>query len=157
MSLKPFFLWCDKLPVSAAIRDSAVIFPAIETVHLLALTVLLGSIVLLSLRLMGKGLAHMPLRSVGALLSPFIGWGLTVMLVSGILLFLSEAEKCYDNPPFFFKMEMLALSIVFHWTVVRRTLRAEKEPGAAPLFATGVVSLILWFGIGVGGRAIGFY
>ncbi len=52
-SLVSFFQWCDDMPISQAIRDSRVAFPIIENFHLFALTVLLGSLVVLSLRQFG--------------------------------------------------------------------------------------------------------
>jgi hypothetical protein len=54
--MRPFFEWCDKLAISEAIRNSKILFPVVETFHLLALTVLLGSVLLVALRLMGSGL-----------------------------------------------------------------------------------------------------
>ena len=143
MSVKDFFEWADALWVSAMIRDSTVLFPIIETVHILALTVFLGSIVLLSMRLMGAGLKQLA------------NWGLATMLASGALLFGSEAVKCYENPPFFFKMGMLAAALLFHFIVMRPTLNAEA--GKLRQMLTGILALLLWFGVGVGGRAIGFY
>lgn len=155
MSVKDFFEWADALWVSAIIRDSSILFPIIETVHILALTVFLGSIVLLSMRLMGAGLKQLPVQKLATTLAPFTNWGLATMLVSGALLFGSEAVKCYENPPFFFKMGMLAAALVFHFAVMRPTLNAEA--GKLRQILTGLLALVLWFGVGVGGRAIGFY
>lgn len=155
MDSKPFFEWADGLALSAWIRDSRVLFPVIEVVHILALTVLLGSIVVLSMRLMGAGLKQIPVKKLAETLAPFTNWGLLTMLLSGSLLFGSEALKCYENPPFFFKMATLALALVFHFTVMRPALKAE--PGRVRAGATAIGALLLWFAVGVGGRAIGFY
>ena len=155
MDSKPFFEWADGLALSAWIRDSRVLFPVIEVIHILALTVLLGSIVILSMRLLGAGLKQIPVKQLGATLAPFTNVGLVTMLLSGALLFGLEALKCYENPPFFFKMAMLALALVFHFTVMRPALQAEASGHRAK--ATAAVALLLWFTVGVGGRAIGFY
>jgi len=153
--MRPFFEWCDKLAVSEAIRNSKILFPVIETFHLLALTVLLGSVLLVGLRLMGSGLRKQSVTAVAAALFPIINWSLAVMLVSGFLLFCSEAIKCYENPPFFFKMTMLAAAIVFHFAVVRPA--ANARVGRVRLVASGMISLVCWFSVAAGGRAIGFY
>ncbi len=155
MSSKPFFEWADGLPLSTWIRDSSVLFPLVEVVHILALTVLLGSIVLLSMRLMGAGLKQLPVKKLATTLAPFTNWALVTMLLSGALLFGSEALKCYENPPFFFKMTMLALALIFHFTVMRPALNADA--GRVRAAATAMGALLLWFAVAVGGRAIGFY
>jgi hypothetical protein len=155
--MRLFFEWCDKLAVSDTIRNSKILFPIVETFHLLALTVLLGSVLLVALRLMGSGLRKQSVTAVAAALFPIINWSLAVMLVSGFLLFCSEAIKCYENPPFFFKMTMLAASVVFHFAVVRPAANARARAGRVRLVASGLTSLVCWFSVAVGGRAIGFY
>ena len=82
---------------------------------------------------------------------------LALMFASGILLFLSEATKCYYSFPFWFKMSSLALAIVFTFTLKSRIIR-QKLGQRYPLLgkATAIVSLGLWFGVAWGGRWIGF-
>ena len=157
LHLLPFFQWCDSTAVGQAIRDSRVLFPIIESVHLFALTVLLGTIIVLNLRLAGFGLRTQAMPLVAGSLAPLTFWSLMTMLASGFLLFCSEALKCYDSPPFFIKMAALFLAIVFHWTVFRRLVNSSAEPGRARAFVTAAVSMILWFGVATAGRAIGFY
>ena len=79
------------------------------------------------------------------------------MLVSGFLLFSSEAIKCYENPPFFFKMAMLAASLLIQFFVVRPIVQPGREPRRPRAAAIGVVSILSWFLVAAGGRAIGFY
>ena len=156
MTWEAFFKWCDALPVAAAIRDSSVIFPVIESIHLLSLTVLLGTIVVLSILLFGSGLTGQPVALVARRLAPLTFWGLLMMVTTGALLFCSEAMKCYENPPFWLKMKLLIAAIVFHYTFVRRTAQADT-PGKLRCLAAATGSLLLWFGVGAAGRAIGFY
>jgi hypothetical protein len=156
MSLRPFFRWADTTAIAEAIRDSRFVFPILESIHLLALTVLLGTVVVLSLRLLGAGLRSQSVYTVGQRLSPFTLWSLLTMGLTGALLFCSEAMKCYENPPFWAKMEMLAVAVLFHYTFVRSTVRAESA-GRMRNAAAAVGSLVLWFGVGAAGRAIGFY
>jgi hypothetical protein len=156
-TLLPFFKWCDATAVGQAIRESRFLFPIIESLHLLALTVLLGSVLVLNLRLLGAGLRSQPMRLTARSLAPLTSWSLLVMLITGSLLFCSEALKCYDSPPFLVKMAALFLAIVFHWTVFRPTVNSPVERGRPRRIATSVVSMSLWFGVAVAGRAIGFY
>jgi hypothetical protein len=76
-----------------------------------------------------------------------------IMLLTGLLLFLSEALKCYDNDAFKPKMICLALAIVWTYTIHRKAVNSDV-PGSGKLVA--IVSLCLWFSVGIAGRAIGF-
>ncbi|HLK51791.1 MAG TPA: DUF6644 family protein [Bryobacteraceae bacterium] len=155
--LFPFFKWCDGTWVGAAIRGSKYAFPVIEAIHLLGLTVLLGVMVVISLRLFGFILKHESTRELATDLRPYTWGSIVTMLVTGFLLFASEALKCYDSSSFRFKMACLILALIFQVTVYHRATTAmdvDKRPGFAKL--TAILALALWFGVGLGGRAIGF-
>jgi uncharacterized protein DUF6644 len=156
-SLLPFFKWCDNTLVAQAIRDSRWWFPIIEAIHLLALTVLLGVVIVLALRLFGLALKYQTVPQVVRTYSSWTWGSIAVMLVTGILLFLSEALKCYGSPSFRVKMVCLFTAIVFQATIFRMATSTEKidfRRGQRVLL--GVFTLALWFGVGLAGRAIGF-
>jgi hypothetical protein len=158
MPFHSFFQWCDGTALAVAIRDSRFLFPIIESIHILALAVLLGTVIVVSLRLLGVGLTHRPAAEVYGTLSGLRNWALATMLVTGLMLFSSEAMKCYENPPFWAKMITLLFAIVFQYTVVRST--SNKPAVSLSRFRAGAaafLSLFLWFGVGAAGRAIGFY
>ena len=152
----PFFQWCDDTPVALAIRNSRAAFPIIENFHLFALTVLLGSIVVLCLRQFGLILKTQTISEVAAALRPWNRWGLAVMLTSGILLFLSEAMKCYANTPFRVKMFFLFFALLFQFTIYNRMVKNEGASAPVSGKIAAAVALCLWFGVGLAGRAIGF-
>ena len=79
------------------------------------------------------------------------------MLLTGISLFLSEAIKCYDSQAFWVKMISLRLAMVFTFTIRRKVTMAD-ETHVRPIWfkLVALVSLTLWFGVGAGGRWIGF-
>ena len=106
----PFFEWCEATTVGSAIRTSSWAFAVIESVHLLGLSVIGGAVLLVDLRLLGFGLRDQPIAGVARAAFPWLVGSLVVMLVTGIALFLSEATKCYDSPPFWLKMFCLALA-----------------------------------------------
>ena len=155
-AIVPFFQWCDNSLIAQAIRNSRVAFPVIENFHLFALTVLLGSLVVLVLRQFGLIYKSQPISEVANALRPWNRWSLAVMLASGILLFLSEAMKCYGNTSFRVKMLFLFFALLFQFTIYNRIVKNEGV--TAPLggkIAAGI-ALCLWFGVGLAGRAIGF-
>ena len=157
MSLLPFFEWCEATWVGDAIRESQWLFPAIESVHLLALVVIAASVLVVDMRLFGVGLRDQPVAPIARDMQPWLIASLAVMLVTGVLLFLSEAIKCYYSPAFWIKMTSLALAIAFTFTVRRRvTLMDEARVRRSLRKAVAVVSVLLWAGVGWGGRWIGF-
>ena len=154
--LAPFFQWCDKTVISQAIRNSRVAFPIIENFHLFALTVLLGTLVVLCLRQFGLVYKTQPISEVESALRPWNRWSLVVMLTSGVLLFLSEAMKCYGNTSFRMKMLFLFAALLFQFTVYNRIVKNEGSSAPIGGKIAAAVALCLWFGVGLAGRAIGF-
>lgn len=155
-ALAPFFQWCDDSMLGQAVRNSRIAFPVIENFHLFALTVLLGSLVVLCLRQFGLVYKDQPIFEVARALRPWNLWSLAVMITSGILLFLSEAMKCYGNTSFRVKMIFLFFALLYQFTIYNRVVK--KEGMGAPLGGkiAAVIALCLWFGVGLAGRAIGF-
>jgi hypothetical protein len=157
MSLLPFFQWCYATDIGETIRESTWLFPVIEAFHLLGLGLTAGSVLLVDLRLLGAGLNGQPVTRLAAGAQPYLFGSLTLMLASGIPLFLSEAIKCYYSFPFWVKMTSLLLALVFTFTLRRRVTRtdvAAQRP--LPVRLTGLISICLWFGVAWGGRWIGF-
>lgn len=156
-ALKPFFVWSDKGWLGQSIAGTIWAFPLIETIHILALAMMFAAIIVVDLRLMGFGMKKQSVAVLTRNLQPYMSWGLLIMLTTGYMLFSSEAMKCFANEGFKFKMEVLFPAIIFQFTVYRWI--THKEEADRPKLLGGVVavlSLMLWFGVGVGGRAIGF-
>jgi len=156
-TLLPFFEWCEATSLGTAIRETTWAFAVIESVHLLALCVIGGSVLVVDLRLIGFGLRHQRTRDLARDVQPWLNRSLIVMLLTGIGLFLSEPTKCYYSTPFLFKMSSLALAITFSYSIHRKVVFAD-EGRISPIACTivGVVSMALWLGVGAGGRWIGF-
>ncbi len=157
MSLLAFFTWCENSRLGEAIRDSRWLFPVIESVHLLALAVLGGAVLLLNLRLAGLVLERQPVAQLWRDTRRWLLGSLAVMLLSGLMLFTSEAVKLYYHGAFWLKMTSLALAILFTFTVWRRSASGAADScGSLENRAVALVSLLLWSAVGIGGRWIGF-
>jgi hypothetical protein len=103
-------------------------------------------------------LKRQPAAQIARDAEPFLVGSLLVMLVSGILLFSSEAVKCYYNGAFWLKMISLALAMSFTFTVRRRVASADDGSVSLGMSRTvALISIVLWSGVGLGGRGIGFY
>jgi hypothetical protein len=155
--LLPIFKWFNGLSVGLAINDSRWLFPAIEAVHIVALALLCGAILIMNLRLFGITLPGKPIRQLAEELAPWTLVSLIIILSSGVLLFSSEAMKAYASAPFQVKMVLLFFAIAFHYTIYGKVIYADdKKFRRVWNKIAAVVSLVLWFSVGLGGRGIGF-
>lgn len=155
MNLLPVFQWLEATRIGTVVRESLWLFPIIECVHLLALAMLGGAVLVVDLRMLGLGLRAQPAAELGRKVHPWLVGALIVIIGTGIPMFLSEALKCYYSPPFWYKMGLLVTATLFAFTVRRRVLGGEGPPLRFRL--TAVLSLTLWFGVAFAGRWIAFY
>lgn len=158
MSLLPFFEWCGDTAVGITIRDSVWLFPVIECVQLLGLAMLGGAVLVVDMRLLSLGLRRHPVAQLAREAQPWLVGSLLVMLVTGVLLFTSETLRVYYSPPFWWKLRLLLLAMLFTFTVRRKVVRSDEAslpPFVGKLVA--VISLSLWFGVGFSGRWVAFY
>ncbi len=157
MSLLAFFQWCEQSGIGAAIRRSSWLFPVIEAIHLLGLGMIGGAVLVVDLRLLGLGLRRQPIAQLARDAQRWLIGSLIVMIITGTLLFTSEAIKCYYHAAFWMKMASLFLAIVFTFTVQRKVTIGD-EARMSPIWSkvVAVVSVALWSGVGIGGRWIGF-
>lgn len=157
-SIRPFFVWSNNLAIADWVRQSRWAFAWLEVFHLFGLTVLLGTIVMLSLRLMSLSLTNQPLPKVARMLAPWTTVSMAVMLGSGGLMFASDAMRYYASGPFRVKMTFLFLAIVIHFTIFRKATRTEEgelRPWLGKV--TAIVALAFWIGVAAAGRAIAFF
>jgi hypothetical protein len=154
--LLPFFEWCETVWLGRVVVGSSWLFPVIEAVHLLALSVLGGAILIVDLRLLGTGLKH---RSPGELWResrPILIGAIVMMIATGVPLFLSEAIKCYYNDSFWVKMTTLPFAIAFAFTIRARTVTEGVRTTARRQKLVGALSIALWLIVAAAGRWIGF-
>ena len=155
--LLPFFHWAGDTWVARMVSGSTWMFPAIEAVHIVALAMLLGATIMLNLRLFGVTLSSKPVSQLARELSPWTLYSLIIILITGSMLFASEALKSYTSVPFRAKMVLLFAALLFHFTIYRRvTLSDNPQANHRWDKLVATVSLLLWVGVGFAGRAIGF-
>jgi len=154
------FGWCQWLqhtPLATTINESIWLFPLIEGSHILALPISVGLIVLFDLRLLG-------LVTGSQVTNQFLRWskfGFAVMLITGVFLFITQAEKAYGNA--FFRTKLLLLlalginaavyQFIFYPKMSQWDLAGKTPAGAR--FCAGL-SLIVWLGVIVCGRTMAY-
>ena len=153
--LLAFCEWCNASVFGHAIRDSVWLFPCVEIFHLLALATLGGSMLVLNMRLIGIGFRTDAVSALARDLRPWIIGSVIVMIISGFLLFSTEAVKMYGNWAFQLKMIFLLLSVLFTFTIHRR-VTARDDANAAARWTAAIVSTVLWTTVALGGRTLGF-
>jgi hypothetical protein len=147
--------------LASAIGESVWLFPTIETIHVLALSLVVGSIAIVDLRLLGWASARRAVSSIAHEVLPWTWAAFVVALISGALLFSSKAVQYYNNIPFRIKIALLlAAGLNMLWFQLR-TYRdvalwdAAAKPPAGARWA-GSFSLVFWVGVVAAGRWIGF-
>jgi fucose 4-O-acetylase-like acetyltransferase len=126
-----------------------------EVAHVLGLVSFLAALLLVNLRLLGFGLRRQSIGEVARAAAPPLWTGLGLTLLTGTILFLSGPVRYYMNSAFQPKMALLALALLVQLVLYRRVVRTDVTSGAVAR-SIGTASLLLWFGVGLCGRAIGY-
>jgi hypothetical protein len=144
-----------------AIRENDFLFPSIESVHVLAICLVVGSIMAVDLRLLGFASVKRPLSAVTRGILPLTWGAFAVAGASGFLMFISNAAKYLGNGFFVAKLCLIAVAginmLVFHLVSARD--RPHWDLQARPPFAArlaGGISVLLWIAVVACGRWIGF-
>jgi hypothetical protein len=151
------FQWLQDTSLAQDIRHSASLIALLEIVHLIGLTLLIGAILMVDLTLLGLGIGRQPVSKIARELNSFTVVGLSIMLVSGPLILSSEAVKCYKTPAFWIKMALLAIAIVFHFSIHRRVTLAEPPVSRPSAAIVACLSLALWIGVALAGKGIAIF
>jgi hypothetical protein len=124
----------------------------------LALAVIGGAVLLVDVRLLGYGFRNQKVAEVAAAARPWLIGSLLAIVVTGCLMFSSlAADKYYWNAGFWWKMAFLAAAILFTFLVRQPyALRGGSAGGTPTARVVALVSIGLWLGVAVMGRAIGF-
>ena len=123
--------------------------------HIAGFLLILTAVLLVNLRLVGIGLKQQPIPYLSRVTRPLVRYGLWLVLLSGLFIFLPSATLYYPNPAFWWKFILLAVALLIQYTLYRVVTRQE-QPHQALAWLTAGLSLSLWFGVAFAGRAIGF-
>jgi hypothetical protein len=153
--------WMQNSDIGTGIRESIWLFPIVEATHVLALAFSVGVLVWFDLRLMGWGMKHQPISQVHKQMMPLAFAGFVVMFITGVLLFWSEAEKCYLSGFFRAKVVFLVLAGLnagFFELSTKKTIEDWDKYPIPPVKArmAGLVSIISWTAVIIAGRATAY-
>ena len=149
--------WLEQTPLALAIQESQYGFPLVVGVHLLGLTLSVGTLLWVDLRMLGVTLRQAPLAHVYRSLAPWFSVGFALMLASGATLFTAFATLAYANGFFRLKVAAIGLAaanaLLFHF-VTRPATAAADTP--LSVRAAGLVSIVLWTFVVLAGRMMSY-
>jgi hypothetical protein len=161
MSPLVFFEWLGDSSWSVDLHESQYAYSIIESIHVWAMSVFFGSVVMFDLRLLGCALRKVPASEVVGRLLPWTIAAFVILLISGTLLFFAIPLRSYQN--IFFRGKMLLLLLaglnvwIFHSRVYPSVVAWDVD-GVPPRAArvAGAFSLVLWVSIIFSGRMIAY-
>ena len=157
--IQSFCDWLSNTPLSLTIQTVMWIIPAVQTVHILCVAIVMSSMAMLDLRLVGVAGRRQSISQVVSRFVPWVWGALPVLLASGTILIIGEPARELLNPYFRAKMVMLATVSVITFVVQRQNQKDvhywERQRTVAGLI--GLASLLLWVGIVTAGRWIAYY
>jgi len=164
MNREALFAAISSWPLSAAVRgdtpDTEWLFPIIETFHVMALTIVVGSIAMVDMRLLGITSRNSPVSRLSAEILPWTWSAWCVAAFFGTLLFISKASTYAANLQFQLKFACMGLAavnmLVFHFGAYRHISRWDSGDTPVSAKLAGALSLSLWIGVVFFGRWTGF-
>jgi hypothetical protein len=161
VTLLPLCEWLAGTSGSIALHQSLLMYPLLESAHVLTLCVFLGTAVMVDLRLLGLTLVGVPMSEIKRRLGPWMVGGFAVMVITGLSLFYAIPVRSYHS--IFFRIKVVALvlaglnAFVFHSRIDRRIAEWDRDPVPPPAARrAGGRSLVLWAIIVVAGRMIAY-
>ena len=160
MMIDKFVAWLADTPVSLAIGDHAWITPTVQTVHILAIAIVMSGILMTNLKALGAVGQDDTLLGFSKLYAPWIGGALIILLISGATLIVGEPRRSLENPIFILKMSMLLVALILtaaiHAPLRRDAAFWRPGPRAVALRGMAVSSLGVWAAIVFAGRWIAY-
>ncbi|AIT79359.1 DUF6644 family protein [Novosphingobium pentaromativorans] len=151
----------ESLGVAQFVRESSWAYPTLETLHVIAIALVVGSIWIVDLRILGLVFQRRAVQSVMDEVLPLTWCVFALALITGVLMFISSAMMFAENPAFRIKLVVLvcaALNVLFfHSHAMKRWQLAGGDALASPAMKiSGGASIVFWISAILAGRWIGF-
>ncbi|MDB5475109.1 MAG: hypothetical protein JWP49_620 [Phenylobacterium sp.] len=160
MSITAIAKSIEGLALARFVAQGPWVFPTVETIHVIAIAMVVGSIAVVDLRLLGVSWTARPVTEVAEEVLPWTWVSFAVAAIAGGLMFISAASKYVTDLPFQLKMLLLALAaanmLVFHFVTYRdvEVWNLGRTPRAAKVAAG--LSLAFWIAVVTCGRLVSF-
>ena len=156
-----FVDWLSQTPLSLAIQTREWIIPTIQSVHIVAIAVVMGSVFMIELRLWGWAGRDQTVSETTARFGPWLIGALGVLLVTGAVMVIGEPERELLALSFWLKMSLVAIGTIVAFAFQRAVERRDRawEPATVDrrrIKAAAFVVLLIWLGVIVLGRLIAY-
>jgi hypothetical protein len=158
--LEQFVTWLADTPGSVALHESQYMYTIIESTHVLAIMLFVGTIAMVDLRLLG---ASFPQTPVSQMLSRMLPWtiaGFVVLVITGVLLFYAIPIRTFHSLWFRIKLTLLLIGginiLIFTFKVERDKARWDLGPVPLKSKIAASISLSVWALVIVCGRLIAY-
>lgn len=159
--MREFVAWLSETPLSVALRETFVLWPALEAAHVMSIMLFAGTIFMVDLRLLGVIFKKVPFSEMDKRILPLTVAGLILLVITGIILVYSKPLVYYYSTFFRFKMVVILLAMV-NIAVFHKKVQAgqanwdsdEKAPRAGQISA--IISLVSWIVVIILGRMIAY-
>lgn len=153
--------WLEAAPLAVFIHQNVWAFTTIEVVHVVAISLVIGTIAMVDLRLLGFASTKRPFVELARGILPFTWAAFVIAAAAGSLLFISRATEYYVNPTFLIKMALIVVAginmLIFEFGTVRGVQEWNLKPiPPTPARLAGGISLACWISVVVFGRWTGF-
>jgi hypothetical protein len=154
--LLEFCAYLENTSLGLAVQDNFWVVPAMQTVHILAISALLLAMLMIDLRVLG---IHGKSDSISVVISRYINliwFALPILLISGAILIVGEPARSLANSSFQLKMILLLIAIITTLQIQKIGLRNSSFQSDRTIGLLAIFSLLLWFGIVASGRWIAY-
>lgn len=146
--MEEFVKWLYATPTSSAIRDVAWVIPTVQSIHILAITVLVGAALVSDLRLAGMIATDETPATVVRRYLPWLWIALVVLLLTGALMSIGEPDRVFTNAIFWIKMAVVlfafVLTLLFRRPLLNRSVQLEHTTWARLVKPMAWISLAAW-------------
>lgn len=161
LAIESLLQWLERSSLAIFIQQSAWAFPALETVHVIAIALVVGTIVVVDLRLLGLASTSRQVTQLCGETLPMTWAAFVLAVIAGALMFISQAPAYFANYAFRAKFILMALAginmLIFEFLTYRGVNRWDRgSPIPLAVRLAGAVSIACWVGVVFFGRWIGF-
>jgi uncharacterized membrane protein SirB2 len=154
-------LWVSEQPLCLWLQENFFAIPAFQTLHILSIAILFGSVLMINMRVLGLAGLSRSMSQTLARYQPWLRGGLLALIMTGITLLISEPVRNGVNPIFWIKMLLLLAAVLtslwFHGRVRARLAQWNDSAGASGALRLGAfLTIILWCAVMAGGRWIAY-
>ena len=160
-SITGFLEWLQGWPLAVFIHKKPWAFTTIEVVHVFAISLVIGTIMIVDLRLLGIASTKRPFAELSRQVLPFTWAAFVVAVIAGLLLFISRAADYFGSPVYWVKMLLIVLAginmMIFEFITVRDVQKWNiNSTPPPPARLAGGISITCWVLVAVLGRLIAF-